>query len=231
MINKWNDNNVSMYGTFDDSERDAIYPEMLRMADNVQGKSVADYGCGEAQLMRALAEQGAEVWGFDTSDAMVKAAKERVGTYAQIKQIESGIMPVEDNSIDTVLSSLVLMMCPKLQQIEEIHKEVYRVLKPGGAWIYGITHPAFTDQNFTTCKNIFVPEKHYFEVGQPYQFVLINKDGAHVTDESFIDYHYSLENYLNLLPRTGFCFSEMSEVQMQGDKLPRFMVVKGIKVA
>ncbi|MEW5897418.1 MAG: class I SAM-dependent methyltransferase [Nanoarchaeota archaeon] len=197
------------------------------MLGEVHGKKIVDYGCGEGKFLEELVVRGAETYGYDISDAMIKEADRKVGDKARLGVIESGKMPLPDSCVDAVVSNLVLMMCPSKEVVKQIFQETHRVLVDGGALIYCITHPAFSDREFTTFRNIFGRGMDYFKEGQRYQFVLRRRDGAEITKESFIDYHYPLEMYLNLLPETGFKLERVKEVPVSGNPVPPYLIVKG----
>ena len=216
------------YAEYDGLEQEIIHPEVIKMLGNINNKRIADNGCGEGRLLLDLVQRGAIGQGFDISKGMIRKAKKNLGSKVSLEVIQSGKIPVESQSLDAVVSKFVLMMC-SFDDIKNIFREVERVLKTGGKWIYAITHPAFSDRDFNTYRNIFPNGRNYFEKGQPYQFVLKSKNGKEVTDSSFIDHHYSLSSYLNLLPENGFNFEEMMEVQVPGNELPPYLIVKGSK--
>lgn len=228
-IDAWNKKDVESYGRKDDLELSVLHPELLEMLGEVRDRRIADYGCGEGKLLAELIQKGARISGYDTSDAMIAQSRERLGTNEDLRVIQSGEIPLADNTLDGVVSNLVLMMCPLLEDVKKIFREVNRVLKPNGRWIYCVTHPAFSDREFTTYRNIFGSERNYFDNGEPYRFVLKKQDGVDIAAEHFIDHHYPLSTYLNLLPLTGFNFKELREVPLEGNSLPPYLVVRGDK--
>jgi len=213
----------------DDTQYRVIYPEIIRMLRDVKGRTIVDYGCGDGVLLEELARLGANIKGYDISKEMITRSRRLLGNKGDLEVIESGNIPLPDNSLDAVVSSLVLMMCPSLKDIEKIFGEVNRVLKPQGSWIFSLTHPAFIDRELTCYRNIFTEDRDYFRLEQPYQFVIINQDRTEVTDDSFIDYNYTLSTYLNLLPKQGFEFRELKEVKVSENNYPPFIVVHGVK--
>jgi len=229
MINKWNDKDVEQYSQYDDSELDIIHPELFRMLGDVYQKKVVDYGCGEGKFLEELISRKVKVYGYDISSVMISCAKERIADKGVLEVIESGKIPLPDNSINAVVSNLVLMMCPDYGMLEQIYKEASRVLVNNGSWIFCITHPAFIDREFTLFRSVFNKEFNYSEIGQPYQFVLRKKDGNEITKESFVDYHYPLATYINLLPEMGFKLEDFNELTVKDNPLPLYVIIKGIK--
>lgn len=99
------------------------------------GQTVLDLGSGAGNdVFIAREEVGAEgrVIGVDFTDAMIEKARrnnERMGfTNVEFRQGEIEALPVENNSVDVVISNCVLNLVPdKARAFAEIH----RVLKPG----------------------------------------------------------------------------------------------------
>lgn len=101
------------------------------------GETVLDHACGGGMDLllaaRRVGEQGRAI-GVDMTEAMRDCARqgaEQAGL-SNIVDIRKGIyeeLPVEDESVDVVISNGVVNLAPdKLQ----VFNEIYRVLKPGG---------------------------------------------------------------------------------------------------
>lgn len=101
-----------------------------------EGETVLDLGAGagfDAFLVAAKVGKSGRVIGVDMTPEMVKRAQENAlkGKYANVEfrlgEIEN--LPVEDNSIDVIISNCVINLSPDKQSV---FKEAYRVLKPKG---------------------------------------------------------------------------------------------------
>ena len=91
---------------------------------------VLDLCCGSGQTTQFLVQKSDRVMGLDISPVALNRAKQNV---PQAKYVEglAQAMPFSDNQFDLVHTSAALHeMNP--QELEQIFKEVYRVLKPGG---------------------------------------------------------------------------------------------------
>ena len=225
----WNSKTVHVYSNYDNSELSYLHPIFHELLGYISGKQIVDYGCGEGKLLEELLSGGASCYGYDISTAMIQQARKRIGVYAQLQTIESGKIPLSSDSIDAVVSNLVLMMCKDVQKIKDIFADVFRVLRENGLFIFSVTHPAFAAYQFTMHRNIFSAKFDYFSEGQAYQFILQKENGTEITDSHFIDYHYPLSTYLNLLPKIGFTFEEMKEKRIHGNDYPPYLVVKARK--
>lgn len=93
--------------------------------------AVADLGCGTGQLTQALAPFAGRVIGVDSSPAMLRSAKARLGGLpnVELRRGELEALPIEDGGLDAAFLVLVL---PYLAEPVPVIREVARALKPGG---------------------------------------------------------------------------------------------------
>lgn len=96
-----------------------------------------DLACGDGLDLVYYKSLGAEVHGLDASEELIKIAQERlpgedlrVGLFEQI--------PFENNTFDVVLSKYAIQTSTDMNPV---FKEIHRILKPGGAVMYLVTHP------------------------------------------------------------------------------------------
>lgn len=114
-------------------------PAMIALAGDVNGHRVLDAGCGSGPLSAALRAKGATVIGFDSSSAMIKLARQRLGENAALHVADlSQPLPFADGAFDDVVASLVLHYLPDWKAPLA---ELRRVLKPGGRLILSVNHP------------------------------------------------------------------------------------------
>lgn len=101
-----------------------------------EGETVLDLGSGgglDAFLAAQKVGENGHVIGVDMTEEMVEKARQIANRYGyknvefRIGEIEN--LPIEDNSIDMIISNCVINLSPdKLAT----YKEAFRVLKPGG---------------------------------------------------------------------------------------------------
>ena len=114
-------------------------PATLVLAGDVTGRRILDAGCGSGPLSAALRDRGAIMTGFDSSAAMLKLARRRLGDDADLQLADLGRpLPYPDAAFDDVVASLVLHY---LGNWTAPLAELRRVLKPGGRLIASVMHP------------------------------------------------------------------------------------------
>ena len=100
------------------------------------GATVIDLGSGAGMDCLLAARQvgpGGRVIGFDMTDAMLERARAAAvqADLSNVKFEKADIadLPIEDNSVDVVISNGVINLAPDKPAI---FKELYRVVRPGG---------------------------------------------------------------------------------------------------
>ncbi|MBD0265018.1 MAG: class I SAM-dependent methyltransferase [Tolypothrix sp. Co-bin9] len=106
---------------------------------------VLDLCCGSGQATQVLVKYSQNVTGLDASPLSLKRARQNV-PQAQYVEAFAEKMPFADNEFDVVHTSVALHeMQP--EQLRQIIKEVYRVLKPAGIFtlvdFHNPTNPLF----------------------------------------------------------------------------------------
>jgi len=119
-----------------DTRFEPVIEQMLRRAQLQNGESVLDLGTGTGAAALVASEvvgSGGHVTAVDISGEMLAIARERAEssnlTNISIKRGSAEAIPIEDDSLDVVLSSLVLMY---VINRDSAAKELARVLRPGG---------------------------------------------------------------------------------------------------
>ncbi|WP_409452506.1 class I SAM-dependent methyltransferase [Jatrophihabitans sp.] len=122
-------------------------PERLREEDahllgDVREKTILELGCGAAMCSRWLAAQGAHPVAFDLSAGMLRHAQagaQATGLNVPLVQADAQYLPFRDAAFDVAFTSFGAIAF--VADSARVMREVARVLKPGGRWIFSTTHP------------------------------------------------------------------------------------------
>lgn len=121
-----------------------IDPVLLDFVGELKDRRVLDAGCGTGYLSRRLAQEGAIVVGVDFSRGLLAfARREEMASPLGVTYHEGDLAEVpflEDGSFDVAVSNMVLQ---DVRRYREAVAEIFRVLRPGGRFVFSLTHPAF----------------------------------------------------------------------------------------
>ena len=107
----------------------------------LQPQQVLDLGCGTGQLLKGLRKQypASGIVALDLAPGMLKEARRKQGWLARMRGPygyvagDAECLPLQDNSIDLLISNLALQWCGDLPLALG---EMRRVLKPGGLLMF-----------------------------------------------------------------------------------------------
>jgi|SRR5262245_32087081 len=112
-----------------------------RIATMPVGATVVDIGCGggmDLMLAAAAVGTGGRAIGVDMTKAMAERARTGATSLGlanvEVRLGDALSLPVEAESVDVVISNGVLNLTPDKEQA---FGEVFRVLRPGGQFLYG----------------------------------------------------------------------------------------------
>ena len=143
IINQWNKAADSYFEQQEQSELVDINKKIIAQRFNkLNNEQVLDLGCGYGWYTHYLSTIGGNVIGCDGSKQMIEIAKTQYPNCCfEVVDITKPL-PYEENAFDIVFCNQVLM---DIYCLEDIYREVYKVLKPQGILYFSIVHPAFYD--------------------------------------------------------------------------------------
>lgn len=168
---------------------------------NPESKKACVLSSGDNFAAFALAGMGMKITSTDISELRLNVARERaseLGLDIEFFQCDSSdLYPVHDAEYDLVISTPGTYVW--ISDLKQVYSEVYRVLKPGGYFIFHEIHPftrPFKDQ----------PE---FEIAQPYFETgpLIDEKPEGTTYEFF----WMMSDFINALADSGLIIRRISE--------------------
>jgi len=104
----------------------------------LEPKHCVDLGCGTGIVSKALQNQfpNAKVTGVDFSQAMIEQYRKKQALPAHLTSAQA--LPFPDNSIDLIVSNIMLPWCDDLSLV---FKEAKRVLRPDGVLLFSTFGP------------------------------------------------------------------------------------------
>jgi SAM-dependent methyltransferase len=192
-------------------------PEGLREADarllgDVTDKRVLEVGCGSAPCARWLAAQGAHPVALDLSAAMLRhAAALGAATGLAVPLVQAGAerLPFTDASFDAACSAFGAV--PFVAEPERVMREVARVLRPGGRWVFAVNHPMrwmFSDDPGPDGLTV---QQSYFD-RTPY--VEIDAAG----NATYVEHHRTLGDRVRDIVSAGLVLDDLVEPEWPEDR-------------
>ena len=133
-----------------------VRPAMERLLTVKAGDHVLDIACGNGNFSRFLAGLGARVTAIDGSAGMIEKARNRseghgtgVSENETAGEIDYRVIDVTDTkaletlgtrTFDAAVSNMAVM---DMAEIGPMFAAVHGLLKPGGVFVFSLTHPCF----------------------------------------------------------------------------------------
>jgi SAM-dependent methyltransferase len=185
-------------------------PEGLREADvgllgPVAGKRVLEVGCGAAAAARWLVIQGAQVLALDLSAGMLRHARtgnDETGLRPWLVQADAMALPVRAESFDIAFTAFGAV--PFVDDSAALMREVARVLRPGGRWVFATTHPMRWIFRDDPGPSGLTAVQSYFD-RSPY--IEFDRDGR----PTYVEHHRTIGDRVRELVAAGFTVWDVVE--------------------
>ena len=116
-----------------------VEPFLANLGVLSAGSSMAELGCGAGRMTRAFARRFGSVTAIDISEEMQSRAKNYLKEFSNVRWVLTegvALRGVETSSMDFVFSYLVLQHYPSAQIVAGSIREMTRILRPGGAFLF-----------------------------------------------------------------------------------------------
>jgi SAM-dependent methyltransferase len=185
-------------------------PEGVREAEaallgEVADRDILEVGCGSAACARWLVGQGARAVGLDLSSGMLAhaaAGNSESGVVVPLIQASADELPFATASFDSACSAFGAI--PFVADSGAVFREVARVLRPGGRWVFAVTHPMrwiFPDD----------PGPEGLTVSQSYfdrtPYVEVDEDGR----ATYVEHHRTMGDFVRQLRDAGMVLVDLIE--------------------
>ena len=246
--NKWN-NAAQAWASFvrtgKDYYRDELNnPAMFSLLGDIAGKVILDLACGEGYNTRIMVQKGAVAAGIDFSETMINLArkteeKEPVGAVYTVG--DACCLPFFDCTFDVVACFMALQ---DIKEYKNTVKEVKRVLKPGGKFVFVIPHPCFEKRivdntvvggwEYQGENALYYKVDYYFET---HHYTITWNMARLTTHFETTAFHRTLTDYVNALYAAGLSISRLTEPQPQKGtslketamRIPQSLLVQAVK--
>ncbi|HEX9262105.1 MAG TPA: class I SAM-dependent methyltransferase [Candidatus Bathyarchaeia archaeon] len=198
-------------------------PGMFHIIGNVKGLTVLDVACGEGYNTRLLASKGAKVTGIDFSEKMIKSAKSQEEKdphdidYYVLDSSNLSMFPAA--SFDLVTCFMALM---DIEDYDATIREIARVMKKTGRFVFSITHPCF---EYNPVNQELDKTPKYFETRS--EKVPWNMERLLEPFET-TSFHRTLTDYSNTLCKHGILIKRLFEPKPTKNGPRKFAPLKQI---
>lgn len=114
----------------DEIEKEAV----AGFLSQVPKQHILELGCGTGHWSEFLSELGYIITATDISDAMLEVAKQKNLTNVSFQKADAEHLPFGNETFGTVVS---ITMLEFTANPDNVIREIYRILKPGGVFILG----------------------------------------------------------------------------------------------
>ncbi len=220
-----------------------ILPVLYHLIDLQKDETILDVACGEGNVARHLARNGAKVTGIDLSElldfAIEREEKEQLGISYVRLNAEQLTDKFDEASFDKVICNMALM---DIKDYKTTIQQISQVLKEGGIFVFSILHPAFS---WPACNTIRVPRDS--QRNEDRMKVVIDyfdeRPMLNTDHPPTITFPRPISAYLNELIKNNFVLVEVSEPKaseevvqqfprkayLDDHMVPDFLIVKAMK--
>ncbi|MCX5046492.1 class I SAM-dependent methyltransferase [Aldersonia sp. NBC_00410] len=184
---------------------EALHEGDVHLLGDIVGKRILEVGCGSAPCARWLRAHGGEPVGIDISMGMLSrgmATMDRGGPQVPLIQADAEALPFADDSFDLACSAFGAV--PFVSDSARVMREVARVLRPGGRWVFAVNHPMrwiFPDDPGPNGLTATIP---YFD-RTPY----VERDAAGVP--TYVEHHRTMGDRIREIVAAGLVLDDLIE--------------------
>jgi len=182
-----------------------------RLLGDVEGQAILEVGCGAGQCSRWLLDRGAHPVGVDLSIRQLQHSArldDSTGLQVPVVCATATCLPFEDASFDHAFSAFGAL--PFVADVEPVMREVARVVRAGGRWVFAVSHPMKwplpddpSDAGLTVARS-------YFD-RTPYV-----EEDDHGTP-TYVEHHRTMGDWVRAVLATGFDLVDLTEPRWPED--------------
>lgn len=210
-VAKWYDKHLGQQGG-DSYHSQVVIPGVIKLLKQhvPAGSQLLDLACGQGIFSREAVKLNYKVIGVDLAAGLIAAARKRspgiIFHVADAHKLEQ----IPNNSIDAVICILALQNMDKL---EIVFREVSRVLKPAGKFIFVINHPYFRIPRQTAWGDDDARKIQYRRIDRyksPLKIPITAHPGQAKSEITW-SFHLPLESYIKFLAQNKMSLIDLEE--------------------
>jgi SAM-dependent methyltransferase len=178
---------------------------------DVGGEAILEVGCGAAQCSRWLLGRGAHPTGLDLSIRQLQHSArldEATGLRVPVVCATATRIPFADACFDHAFSAFGAL--PFVAEVEPVMREVARVVRAGGRWVFAIPHPMkWTLPDDPTAAGLTVVRSYFDRT--PY----VEEDDHGLA--TYVEHHRTMGDWLRATVAGGFDVVDLTEPQWPPD--------------
>lgn len=207
-------NVAGWYGDYlekdDTYQSKVILPNLMRVLDLKKDENVLDLACGQGFFTSQIHNLGAHITGVDISSELIKEARKNVPVATFHVTSASSLTFANNGQFDVVFCVLALQ---NMEDLSSVFKEVFRVLKPEGRFIFVINHPTFRVLRESSWGWDEEKKVQYRRIDKYLSSakILINMNPGKENTVETVSYHRSLQDFFKALNKSGFVVARLEE--------------------
>lgn len=174
---------------------------LLGPVESLDGQRILEVGCGAAQCSAWLGTRGAQAVGIDISVAQLRHAR-HLEPRPPVAAASATALPFRAGSFDAAFSSYGAIQF--VADLGLLLAEVRRVLRPGGRWVFSVTHPVRWALPDDPGGSGLTVSGSYFD-RTPY----VERDDAGRAE--YAEFHRTVGDYVTALTAAGLIVTELIE--------------------
>jgi SAM-dependent methyltransferase len=182
-----------------------------RLLGDVEGQSILEVGCGAGQCSRWLLGQGCQAVGLDVSIRQLQHSArldEATGQHVPVVCATATRLPFKDACFDHAFSAFGAL--PFVADVEPVMREVARVVRAGGWWVFAVPHPMkWTLPDDPTSAGLTVVRSYFDRT--PY----VEEDDQGTP--AYVEHHRMMGDWVRVVVATGFDLVNLTEPRWPKD--------------
>ncbi len=204
-----------------DHYEQVIGPGTVRLLAPTRGMKVLDVACGQGMLARRLALAGCRTTGIDAAKSLIEAAQRRAEGDSSQTFYTGDARSIWDvlphDQAGTFDAAACIMALSNIDSLEPVMSGIARALKPGGAFVFIVTHPAFRSIGQTTWGWDEIASRQYRRVEAyltPTSRDIEMQPGRAARGRGSVKtvtFHRPIQTYVAALAKAGFLVETLEE--------------------